>query len=117
MYTVERIVLDARKHEHLRHLHRLCFFAEHCRPFSPLLLDTLAGETTIGRHDGQGITISDPSVSGSHSVIDVVDLPDAGGKRITLKVSYKGRSGTGKQYSFTTRCAGRSLHGFSGVDC
>ncbi|CAM9729184.1 unnamed protein product, partial [Scytosiphon promiscuus] len=43
------------------------------------------GETTIGRTDDQDITIADPSVSGNHAIIDVVDLPGGGGKRLTLK--------------------------------
>lgn len=46
----------------------------------------ISGETTIGRTDDQDITIADPSVSGSHAVIDVLELPGGGGKRLTLKV-------------------------------
>lgn len=49
-------------------------------------LDVLVGETTIGRTDDQDVTISDPSVSGSHAVIDVLELPGGSGKRLTLKV-------------------------------
>lgn len=44
------------------------------------------GETTVGRTAEQDITIADPSVSGTHATIDVVDLAEAGGKRFTLKV-------------------------------
>eukprot|EP00752_Nemacystus_decipiens_P009915 g8847.t1 len=43
------------------------------------------GETTVGRTDDQDVTIADPSVSGSHAAIDVVELPGEGGKRLTLK--------------------------------
>lgn len=50
----------------------------------------VAGETTVGRNDEADITIADPSVSGSHATIDVVDLPTADGKRVTLKVRYHG---------------------------
>lgn len=45
-----------------------------------------AGETTVGRTDDQDVTIADPSVSGSHAAIDVLELPGGGGKRLTLKV-------------------------------
>lgn len=40
----------------------------------------------MGRTGDQDVTISDPSVSGSHAMIDVVELPGGGGKRLTLKV-------------------------------
>eukprot|EP00903_Cladosiphon_okamuranus_P014255 g13241.t1 len=43
------------------------------------------GETTVGRTDDRDVTISDPSVSGTHAAIDVVELPGGGGKRLTLK--------------------------------
>lgn len=48
--------------------------------------DAMAGECRIGRNESQDISIRDPSVSGCHAVIDIVDLPDAGGKRVALKV-------------------------------
>lgn len=41
----------------------------------------------MGRNDDEDITISDPSVSGRHASIDIVELPGAGGKRVTLKVA------------------------------
>lgn len=54
-----------------------------------LAFGVLAGETTVGRTDDQDVTISDPSVSGSHAAIDVVELPGGGGKRLTLKVGLR----------------------------
>lgn len=56
----------------------------------------LAGETTVGRTDDQDVTIADPSVSGSHAVIDVVELPGGGGKRLTLKVRFGPSSRNGQ---------------------
>ena len=41
----------------------------------------------MGRNDDEDIVISDPSVSGRHASIDIVELPGAGGKRVTLKVT------------------------------
>lgn len=41
---------------------------------------------TLGRTAERDITIAHPSVSGLHAAIDIVDLPEAGGKRVTLKV-------------------------------
>lgn len=43
------------------------------------------GETTLGRIEERDITIAHPSVSGLHAAIGIVDLPEAGGKRVTLK--------------------------------
>lgn len=41
----------------------------------------------MGRNDDEDITISDPSVSGRHASIDIVELPGDGGKRVTVKVT------------------------------
>ena len=54
--------------------------------FEHVRFGVFAGETTVGRTDDQDVTIADPSVSGSHAAIDVVELPGGGGKRLTLKV-------------------------------
>ena len=59
------------------------------RGLSNARLGVFAGETTVGRTDDQDVTISDPSVSGSHAAIDVVELPGGGGKRLTLKVGFR----------------------------
>lgn len=45
-----------------------------------------SGETTVGRNEDQDITVADPSVSGAHAVIEVLEVPGGGGKRLTLKV-------------------------------
>lgn len=50
--------------------------------------DCGAGETTVGRNEGD-IVIEEPSVSSSHAAIDVVDLPGGRGKRVTLKVRWR----------------------------
>lgn len=57
-----------------------------------------AGETTIGRNDDQDLTIADASVSSNHATIDVVDVPAAGGKCITLKVCSPRVKGEGDRF-------------------
>lgn len=50
------------------------------------IYSALTGETTVGRDDDQGITITDLTVSSRHASFDVVNLPD-GGKSLTVKVT------------------------------
>lgn len=64
------------------------------RGFEHACCGVFAGETTVGRTDDRDVTIADPSVSGSHAAIDVLELPGGGGKRLTIKVGVPAFSGS-----------------------